>query len=608
MSKIRVLPDEIANRIAAGEVVERPASVVKELIENALDAGATRIAIDVEEGGRRRIRVTDNGEGMTPEDAAACLLRHATSKLATPDDLFSIKTLGFRGEALPSIASVSRLTLETQAEGAAGAAVEVAGGTIVARRDGAYPRGVQITVEDLFYNVPARRKFLRSESYELSQITTYTTHYALAFPEVHFTLRSGTFEILAAPSAANFRERIFQIFGRDLLEQLVEYRKDLGRSGVKIHLFTSRPHIQKYNRSSMFFFVNRRLVRDRIILHAVSEAYRNVLPSGTFPVTIMFLAVPFEDVDVNVHPAKTEVRFKHQSFIHDAIRDAVLSGLTQDKTIVAMEAAASPESPFRPPEPQPRIPDSWTGYDPIVRTSFSLQPPPATLGGEERPLPLAFGGIDSATPGAASEQAYEPIYADFDRVKRELRPLGQLRDSYIVATDSSGVLLIDQHVAHERVLFEAYLRQKLAGKLEVQRLLMPIVVELPPRQLAILENIIPELARNGFEVEPFGPRTIAIKTAPGILKSVAIEKLLLELLDGLERETQVMNIEALKRKIAATVSCHAAIKINTPLDETKMRWLVAELMKTDVPTVCPHGRPILLRYDLREIEKAFRRA
>jgi len=588
MPKIRILADDIANRIAAGEVVERPASVVKELMENSLDAGARKIAVDVEEGGRRLIRVTDDGEGMSPEDALACFGRHATSKLYQPDDLFSIKTLGFRGEALPSIASVSRLTLETQADGSAGTAIEIAAGKLLSTREQAFPRGTQIRVEDLFFNVPARRKFLRSESYELSQITTYCTHYALAFPDIHFVLKSAGFEIMAAPSAGGFRDRIFQIFGSDLLDQLVEYKKDYGRSGVKIHLFTSRPHIQKYNRNSMFFFINRRLVRDKIILHAISEAYRNILPSGTSPVVILFVTIPFEDVDVNVHPAKTEVRFKHQSFVHDAIRDSILSGLTQDKTIVPMEnGGAIAASPFTAPIPQPKMPDSWRSDDPIARGPFQIPQSVILAAAEEVPL---------------------PAYPEFDMVKSEVRALGQLRDSFIVATDSSGLIVIDQHVAHERVLFEIYLRQKLAGILESQRLLMPIVVQLPPRQLVILDSIIPELAKNGFDVEPFGPKTIAIKTAPAILKPAAVEKLLLELLDGLERETQVMNIETLKKKIAATVSCHAAIKINTPLDETKMRWLVGELMKTDVPTVCPHGRPIILRYDLREIQKAFKRA
>src|SRR5690349_13428135 len=402
MTKIRVLPDDIANRIAAGEVVERPASVVKELMENSLDAGATRIAIDVEEGGRRLIRVTDDGEGMTPEDARACFGRHATSKLYEPDDLFSIKTLGFRGEAIPSIASVSRFLLETQAEGSTGIAVEVAGGKLLSEREHAYPRGTQISVEDLFFNVPARRKFLRSESYELSQITTYCTHYALAFPNIQFLLKSSSFEILSAPVTSGFRERVFQIFGKDLLDQLVEYQKQLGRSGLKIHLFTSRPHVQKYNRNSMFFFINRRLVRDKIILHAISEAYRNILPSGTFPVVILFLSIPYEDVDVNVHPAKTEVRFKHQSFIHDAIRDAILSGLTQDKTIVPMESEATPLSPFSMPAPQPRVPESWASDDPIARGAFALQPGMRTVTEQAIPLGLNFRAAEIGQPTAVT--------------------------------------------------------------------------------------------------------------------------------------------------------------------------------------------------------------
>jgi DNA mismatch repair protein MutL len=310
---------------------------------------------------------------------------------------------------------------------------------------------------------------------------------------------------------------------------------------------------------------------------------------------------------VNAHPAKTEVRFKHQSFVHDAIRDSILSGLTLDKTIVPMAAGVGSDSPFTAPSPQPRVPESWSAEDPIARESFALQPGMRGPANDPIPLGLNFGPAAPASDGC-EETLAPPAYPDFDRIKSEVRPLGQLRDSFIVATDSSGLIVIDQHVAHERVLFEIYLRQKLAGRLEIQRLLIPIVVQLPPRQLVILDSIIPELARNGFEVEPFGPKIIAVKTAPAILKPAAVEKLLVELLDGLERESQVIDIEALKKKIAATVSCHAAIKINMPLDETKMRWLVGELMKTDVPTVCPHGRPIILRYDLREIQKAFKRA
>src|SRR5439155_6421972 len=280
---------------------------------------------------------------------------------------------------------VSRLNLETQADGSPGTAVEIAAGKLLSQREQAFPRGTQISVEDLFFNVPARRKFLRSESYELSQITTYCTHYALAFPAIHFVLKSAGFEILSAPATAGFRDRVFTIFGKDLLYQLVEYEKSFGRSGVKVHLFTSRPHVKKYNRNSMFFFINRRLVRDKIILHAISEAYRNILPSGTFPVVIMFVTIPFEDVDVNVHPAKIEVRFKHQSFVHDAIRDSILSGLTADKTIVPMMTDTVPYSPFASPPPASRIPDSWSSDDPIARESFALQP--GMIGPAQEPIP-----------------------------------------------------------------------------------------------------------------------------------------------------------------------------------------------------------------------------
>lgn len=606
MPRIHVLPEDIANKIAAGEVVERPASVVKELLENAIDAGSRKIAVYVEGGGRKLIRVTDDGEGMAAEDARLAFGRHATSKLEKPDDLFSIRTLGFRGEALPSIASVSRLILETQTEDAGiGAVIEIAGGSVLAVREQAFPRGTRISVEDLFYNVPARRKFLRSESYELSQITTYCTHYALAFPGIHFTLHSGSFELLAAPPVEGYRERVFQVFGQDLLDSLVEYRRDWASMRVKIHLFASRPHVRKMNRNSTFFFINRRLVRDRILLHAISEAYRNILPSGTFPVAILFLEIPFAEVDVNVHPAKTEVRFRQQSFVHDAVRETILEGLRQDKTIIAMGEAASPANPFAPPEFQTRVPENW-GDDPIARAPFTLETPARDALAAERLLDLTFTTRTAADGCGEVLIPAQPV-TEFDRVRAEIRPIGQLRDSFIIALDSSGLVVIDQHVAHERVLFEAYVRQRLAGRLEVQRLLMPIVVEMPPRHLAIIENIGAELARNGFEVEPFGPRTIAIKSAPAILKPAAIEKLLTELLDNLERETQAVNIEGLKNKIAATVCCHAAIKINNPLDETKMMWLVGELMKTDVPTVCPHGRPIIVRYDLREIQKAFKR-
>ncbi len=603
MSKIAVLSDSVANQIAAGEVVERPSSIVKELIENAIDAGANKIAVEVRGGGRTWIQVVDDGEGMSREDAELSFCRHATSKLHDTDDLLSIGTLGFRGEALPSIGSVARVRLETQTrDQSVGTALEIAAGDIVSVRGGAFPPGTRVSVEDVFYNVPARRKFLKSESYELSQITAHCTRYALAFPKIHFVLKSGKFEVLSAPPASNFRERIFQVFGPDLLDELVEFEKEFPAPGLKVHVFTSRPQVQKYNRNSMFFFVNGRAVRESAILHAYTQAYRNILPSGTFPVTILYVETRHSDIDVNVHPAKTEVRFRQRSVVHDAIRDAVLEALRSDRTIVPMGSERSASSGFSAPLLRSHVPDSW-GSPPIA--SEPLSDSPAVLDySNRRMLDLSFETAQATVGGGVSSETLTP---DFEFVRKEIRPLGQLRDSFIIAIDSSGLILIDQHVAHERVLFENYVRDRGAGRVEVQRLLTPILLELSPEQEVLLDTVGAELGRNGFELEPFGPRTVAVTTAPAILKADAVEKLLRELIDGMGRESQGLDIEDFQRKTAATVSCHAAIKINNPLDSGKMRWLVGELMKTDCPTVCPHGRPIIVRYDLREIQKAFKR-
>ena len=601
-SKIRILSDTVSNQIAAGEVVERPSSIVKELVENAIDAGARKITVEVVGGGTRLIEVTDDGEGMSRADAELCFQRHATSKLSASDELFAVRTLGFRGEALASIASVARVRMETQtAEDDVGTTVEVAGGDPVFVRDGAFPAGTRIRVEDVFYNVPARRKFLKSESYELSQITNRCTHYALAFPEIHFVLKSGKFEVLSAPPAADRSERILKLFGRDLRDELVEYEREFPAARMKVHVFTSRPQVQKYNRNSMYFFVNGRAIRDRIILHAYSDAYRSILPSGTFPVTMLFVELPHRDVDVNVHPAKTEVRFRKGSTVHDAVRDVIAEAMRSDKTIIPMLTDESKSSPYRAPEFQGRMPDSWAG-GPIAREPGSDPLAPLDLS-EATTFDLNYEEARGGG-GAGPDPTDLP---DFDLVRSELRPLGQVQDSFIVAVDGNGLVLIDQHVAHERVLFEQYVRERDSGTIEVQRLLTPIILELSPEQEVRFEEIAPELAASGLEAEPFGPRTVAVKTAPAILKAAAVEKLVLELIDGVDRERQGLNLETFRKKTAATVACHAAIKINNALDNVKMRWLVTELMKTDCPTVCPHGRPIIVRYDLKEIKKAFKR-
>ena len=387
MGKIRVLSDQVANQIAAGEVVERPASVVKELLENALDAGANRIRVEVEAGGRKLIRISDDGCGMSRDDALLAFERHATSKLRTADDLLSIATLGFRGEALPSIASVARVTLETAAEGEnSGTHIEIAGGKILRVDDAALPRGTTLTVADLFFNTPARRKFLRAESTELAPCTALVTHYALAHPEKHFELLSATHTILSAPPVARTAERIYQIFGPETLAQLLPVAAELPLERVglpepppwkkdpdeparqpgalRLSGFYSKPELQKLNRNSIYIFVNKRLIRDRLLLHAITEAYRNVIPPTSFPVVLLFLEMPPEEVDVNVHPSKTEVRFRQQSVVHDFVRDSLRMALIKARPaagfLAALDSAPGASPSLMPPStsPLPGVPES----------------------------------------------------------------------------------------------------------------------------------------------------------------------------------------------------------------------------------------------------------
>src|SRR6202789_883103 len=375
MGRIRILSDQVANQIAAGEVVDRPASVVKELLENALDAGATRIRVEVEAGGRKLIRVTDNGHGMNRDDALLAFERHATSKLRTADDLLSIATLGFRGEALPSIASVSRLLLETcEPDSVGGTRIEIAGGKILRVEDAALPGGTSISVQDLFFNTPARRKFLRAESTELAHVTALVTHYALVHPEKHFELLSATHTLLQAPPVARPAERIYQIFGAETLGQLlpVAAESPLDRAGLpepppwkkdpdepvrdpgflRLTGFYSTPELQKLNRNSIYIFVNKRLIRDRLLIHAITEAYRNIIPPTSFPVVLLSLEMPPEEVDVNVHPAKTEVRFRQQSLVHDFVRDSIRNSLIQARPAAGFLAALA-SAPLASPSLMP---------------------------------------------------------------------------------------------------------------------------------------------------------------------------------------------------------------------------------------------------------------
>ncbi|HEY2462169.1 MAG TPA: DNA mismatch repair endonuclease MutL [Candidatus Acidoferrum sp.] len=654
MSRIRILPEAVANRIAAGEVVERPASVVKELLENSLDAGAKTIRVEVEAGGKRMIRVIDDGHGMMHDDALLAFERHATSKLKSADDLMSIATLGFRGEALPTIAAVSRLLLETRAaEDAEGTRIEFAGGKLVGVKPAGLPAGTTISVADLFYCVPARRKFLKSETTELGHIASLVTHYALANPGRQFVLTTPTQTIVDCAPTDLLSDRVYQLFGRQSLEELVSMpvvsaafraaitEPELEPSEEKARLtvmgFTSRPDIQRPNRNGIYVFVNRRLVRDRLILHSIHEAYRNILPGNVFPATLLFLEMPFDEVDVNVHPAKIEVRFRHSQFVHDFTRDAIRQALMSVRPIASFATAANAtpqtQSDFTPSSSMAPVMDSSSPPARSFASSMAeigLGSGVGSDGGFDltgapvQPVPQRFAfqsGTDFALVEASSAPAADTNWAgNFasngsaaparlphpDEIA-DLKPLGQVSSSFIIAVNGEGLWIVDQHVAHERVLFEQHLEARRAGKVESQRMLMPMILELSPRQLVIYEQVAEELGANGFEVELMGPRSVAIQAVPAGVIAGDAEKLLTEILDGIERENAAISIDTLQAKIAASTACHAAIKVNMPLDHTKMEWLLAALAKTDCPMSCPHGRPVVLRYSVKEIEKAFHR-
>ena len=699
MGRIRILPDQVANQIAAGEVVDRPASVVKELLENSLDAGANRIRIEVEAGGRKLIRIADDGQGMSRDDALLAFERHATSKLRTADDLLKIATLGFRGEALPSIASVARVTLETATgEEPAGTHMEIAGGKILHVDDAALPRGTTIAVADLFFNTPARRKFLRAESTELAHVTALVTHYALVHPEKHFELLSASHTIVAAPPVTRTAERIYQVFGKDTLGQLLPVAAELPleRAGLpepppwkkdpdepardpgtlRLSGFFSKPELQKLNRNSIYIFVNKRLIRDRLLLHAIAEAYRNVIPPTSFPVALLFLEMPPEEVDVNVHPAKTEVRFRQSSHVHDFVRDSLRMALVKARPaagfLAALDSQPTASPSLMPPaiSPLPGSPDSATApllpdsdldaiqtaqadAEPFELTPRLPSPVPGTLPfgpGSFTPGRFIPGSFDREAFGEAAAALFQPgthpgpegcsptspgsLQANGDGkvgfgpatatalVEAEqaastlnqlasLKPMGQLRESFILAAGEDGLWIIDQHVAHERVLFEKILRDRQVEKVQRQRLLMPLLVELKPDQMVVFAEIAEELERNGFEVEPFGPQTLAVKAAPVGLEGAMLERMLAEVIEqstgDREEVKQNQDLASLSLRIAASIACHSAIKVNTALDPMRMEWLLGELAKTEHPTSCPHGRPIALLYSWKEILRAFHR-
>jgi DNA mismatch repair protein MutL len=596
MGRITRLPDDLANQIAAGEVVERPASVVKELVENAIDAGATRIAITVEYGGKKLIRVEDDGAGMDPDDARLCLERHATSKISNADDLGAIVTLGFRGEALPSMASVSHFKLRTRARGHdSGTEIRVNAGIVESVVEAGGPEGTMVEVADVFYNLPARRKFLKSDGAEAAQVSRVVTQLALCYPEVGFTLTSSGKKILAVPPVTGLSDRLYQIYGDR--QDLIAVEREFG--GLRLHGFIAALAEQGPVRGPQHVFVNRRIVKDRTIAHAIIDSYSVATNKERSPEVHLFLEIPPDRVDVNVHPTKAEVRFREQSLVHEMVRRAL--GDTLGK-------GPAPELTLRSSDIQPGHPQQHALPGALAGGSFpSRWAPPGqswrpseTAAPRQDPVEAGFSqpiaGSATSSPTAPTPPAVRPMIA-----------LGQFRDTFIIAMDDEGLCIIDQHVAHERVLFERIMEKLTKESLESQRLLIPAVLELPAAERAALLSKADALARFGFEVEEFGGESIKVTSMPALLPPNECDAALRALADDLEGLDRGLRLEDALKQIAATTACHAAVKAHYPLTLEKMHHILEELRATAYSTVCPHGRPVMLRITRREIEKNFDR-
>lgn len=643
MSKIRILPDNLANQIAAGEVVERPASVVKELLENSLDAGATRIRIDIELGGRRLMQITDDGEGMNRDDAVLAFERHATSKLKKLEDLSNISTLGFRGEALASIASVGKVELITKtAESSAATRVNIEGGRIIDVKDAARSTGTTISVRDLFFNTPARRKFMRSEATENFHLINIVQHYALAHHNIAFTLTNNGRESIRVSPAKDLKERAYQLFGNDLIESLLEVKG--GREFIaKISGYVSAPRERRTTRDSQYFFINGRFVRDKLISRGLQEGFRSVLPHGVYPIGFLFLEIPLEEVDVNVHPAKTEVRFRRAEAVKDVIAEAVKNALTSsnlfsDKAVFQSSVDSVQQSEnfrkLQPPNPrfeQPRIeftvespkseiqnPNSFAeeAFEIDLDTPIFERAAQSRIEITEDQKPIIESQIANHKSQIENYAVLPPIDSALKATKSidveqlnatAIRPIGQLHNSYIIAVDNQGLLLIDQHVAHERILFDKFRKKVGEQKVESQNLLLPETLDLSPSQAAAFQMVEKELEEMGFAVMQLSGRTIAIKAVPTDLPPGEVRNLLAEILETVDREKRGNAIETIRDDIAASMACKAAVKVNMKLTPEKMQWMIDNLITNSAATTCPHGRPIILRLTMRDIERNFHR-
>ncbi len=616
-SRIRILSDDLANQIAAGEVVERPASVVKELVENSIDAGATRILVDIEAGGKKRIQITDNGTGMNAEDARLAFSRHSTSKIAAAEDLAGIRTLGFRGEALPSIASVAKVRLKTAVdESRGGTQVVIEGGGDPAVKDIARARGTDLEVAQIFFNTPARKKFLKGDSTEFSHIVQVVTQQALARPHIHFTLKHNGREIINTLPTEQLLYRIAELFGNEMAKELLPVKMQEG--GYYLEGFVSSPIYTRSNRSAQYCFINGRCVRDKVILHATQQGYSHLLPKGRHPVIFLMLSMDATLLDVNVHPSKAEVRFAYQQEVHRLVSEGVRRALStkvsepfpqaQELATEETQSVAEPSVSYNAPPTPGRAPASWKPD----RPAFSN---PAGEGFTQalRMMATGCGPADASARQRADAERQRPVFFDStpQPVSRlifsEFEPLGQLDRSFIIMQGKAGMVVVDQHVAHERILYERFRNAARNRKIEVQQLLFPQNVELPPGEAELLNAQREKLGELGLDFEPFGANTFVVRAVPAILKNNDPEEILKEIAQLLPRQDDPKIVEEKFEDILIMMSCRNAIKVNHTLNLDQIRKLIADLEQTEMPFTCPHGRPIALFFDIDSILKKFLR-
>ncbi len=597
MQKIRILSENLSNMIAAGEVVERPASVVKEVVENAIDAGSSKIEVSIKDGGKKLIRVADNGDGMGKEDALLSLERHATSKIETPEDLFGISTMGFRGEALASIASVSKLTIATKERGAIeGTEVIVERGAVKDVRAAGIPDGTIIEVKDLFFNTPARKKFLKTTTTELGHISDYVARTALAFPAIAFILRHDNSTLFNLTPVRDPKERIGDLLGREDAKSLIEIDRE--EAGFRLTGFISPPSVQRSTASALYLYVNGRYVKDKVVRHALLQAYSSFLMRGKYPIAILFIEIDPAEVDVNVHPAKNEVRFRDSRGVHNLVSS------TLDGALRRKEWMPEGESLER------RIEGVREAACEYISTTESLD----LKGGYAR-LPGSFEGrpVPAVAPAGT-----EPPFASGNKREEEghesagyfssLTVIGQLGEMYLLCQGAEGLVVIDQHAAYERIAFETLKKGYGEKDFRVQALLIPETVELPPKEAAALEDNLEEVWRLGFDVEPFGGRSFAVKGVPAVLGAAGVKAIMVDMASELSELSASRRFGDVLDDILKRIACHAVVRGRRRMDFDEMRDLLKRMDASGIVPHCPHGRPAHISIPLSEIEKRFERA